>query len=240
MAEEAQSIPGSEIGSELPKQNAAVGVAGSGTEPASGDNGKLAGILAKQARGEKLTRSETGFLGGIRNRKPAAAAGPAGPPAPANPLLSVPVNPANPLLAPPASGAEPVPGVPAPAYDSSLLRETADGICGAADTITKRIVGWYAEYNGGDRVTVEQYEKAVALHDGNRRLIVEGSEPAVTALCEALKCPPEKLNKIVRSSGLVAGLGAHLLAVSAALKQIREDKMEREKNKPAMTAEVKP
>lgn len=233
MADETQNA-----GATLPSEDAAKREAGSTVQPPSERDRKLADILGKQARGETLSKAEIGFLGGIRRKKNHASIVPPSVPPPAAPA-STPLPPIapkseNPLLAAPSTAG---PGQATPlhetvrVYNSEALRKTADGICAAVDGITKFVVGDAARKAGGNDSTVEKYRQAVALQPENRSLIVEGSEPAVTALCEALKVEPDKLDKIIRSSGLVAGLSAHFMAVKAALDQIKQDKLEHEKSK---------
>ena len=186
---------------------------------------KLAGILEKQGRGEKLSRAEAGYLGGVRRKeKPAVAQSPA---SNQNPLLEIAANPDNPLFEPAAKAEAPAVRAVVAVVDSALIRRTADALLSSLDTGTKIYVGYEAKQAGGDKATVEEYKSAVALQPDNRQLMVENSEPVVLGLCNFFGCTPDKLEGYIKNSGFLAGAIAHGIGVVAAVKSIRESKKER-------------
>lgn len=198
---------------------------------------RLESILAKQARGESLTRAEAGYLGSQRRRKQPVVAPATNP----NPLLEqaaeAPAPADNPLLAPSPSNPVASEPVVATAVDNVRLREVADTILSSLDTATQFVVGYQAEkIPGVGKPVVEKYKSAVALKDGNRKLIVENSEPMVLAACKFFKCSPEQLESVLKNSGFLGGIFMHCVGVSAALKSIKESRTEAEQS----TAKPKP
>ncbi len=220
----AEELPSTPPGSEL----AAATVPDSQPLPPSQPDGspdsRLAAILAKQARQEKLSAAERGYLGSIKRRgtpKAVAADSPApslppAPPASENPLFAV---------ASPAAAA--APSSPAPAVNSDLLHRAANSLLSSLDKATQIYVGYEARQAGADASTAERFKKAVQLQPENRQLIVENSDPILLAACEWFGCTPENLEEYVKKSGFLGGLFAHGLGVYTAVKELREARLAR-------------
>ena len=208
-------------------------------QPQSGGDSRLAGILAKQASGETLTASERGYLGAVRRRgmakAPAAKASnnpllaPEPKPEPmAKAPLAPPAAPAdNPLFADQAQPENPIGGLAVSAADSEVIRLAAEAILDGMDTTTKLYIAYEARAAGGDELTVRRYEAAVALNPSNRKLMSENSEPVVLALCKFFGCSPDKLASVLKNSAFMCGLFAHVTAVAATVKSIRESAKEK-------------
>ena len=225
--------------SELPIQPQASTLAAD-TTPASqpvpaseselGCDSRLAAILEKKSRGEKLSAADRGYLGSVKRR---GTPRPVAPAADANPLLAVPANPENPLFESAPEAQAPADSSVATSVDSGLLRSTADALLNTLDTVTKIYVGYEAKQAGGDAQTVEQYKSAVALQPENRKLMVENGEPVVLGLCKIFKCSPDKLQTVLQSSGFIGGLAMHALAVGTAVKSIKDSQRERAASNPS-------
>lgn len=202
-------------------------------QPQPVGDGRLAAILAKKDRGEKLDRSESGYLGGIRRAAKPVASG--NQPA-ASRLPEQNRNPENPLFeleAEPAGGPKAFVAASAlPLVDSAAIRKAAGAILDSVDLGTKIYVGYEAKQAGGDKQTIEQWKSAVALQSGNRDLMLEGSEPIVLWLCEKFKCEPDQLEKVLKNSGFIGGAFMHFMGVATAVKAIRESKKEKQANQP--------
>lgn len=198
----------------------------------------LADVIAKHEAGHPLTHQERGILGAARRKAKPRVTSPAAdqnlfmePPAAPAPAPGTsqpkPVAPSdNPFLE-----TETVGTVPAPADVNSVVtaeacRMAADAICDAVDQGTQLWVSYEATKAGADKQTVKQYESAVALQPRNRKLMVENSAPVILAACKLLKCEPQQLPDILKKGGFAAGIFAHAIAVTAAIKSIRESKKE--------------
>ena len=205
-------------------------------QPLAGTDSKLAAILEKQAKGETLSARDRGYLGAVKRRgkpKTVAAA-----PAP-NPLFELPQNSDNELFdqTPPAQTL--AAAAVATAFDSALLHRVADSILSSVDKATKIIVGYEAKQAGLVPDTVEKYKEAVSLQPENRSLMVENSDPVIIGLAKLFDCAPDKLETVVKSSGLVGGFLAHGFGVYTALKDLREARKER-LSQPAPASTVTP
>ena len=203
------------------------------SEPQPSGDSRLAGILARQAAGETLTASERGYLGAVKRRgqPKKTIAAPV-----ANPLLEPVANPENPLFTEPEAAA-PVAQIEAgglvlSAADSLVIQNAAEAILDSMDTTTKLYIGYEARAAGCDPRTVEAYESAVALNPRNRDLMAKNSEPVVLALCKFFNCSPDKLASLLKNSAFMCGLFAHVTAVTATVKSIRESKKERSQTTP--------
>ena len=194
------------------------------SEPEPSCDSRLAAILEKKSRGEKLTAADRGYLGAVKRRGTPKTVAPA---ADANPLLTVEANPENPLFESAPEAEATADSSVATSVDSGLLRSTAYALLSSVDTITKIYIGYESKKAGGDAETVEQYKSAVALQPENLKLMVEGSEPVVLGLCDVFKCSPDNLVKVLKSSGFIGGMAMHLIAVGTALKSIKESQRER-------------
>lgn len=196
---------------------------------------RLAAILLKKDSGGTLTASERGFLGATK-RKGIRAAAPAK--SRQNVLFEAsPISQPTPSSSPPVAGnplfeaahadeasADSLAGVP---IDSTLLRSAATAILDSMDTATKLYIGHIAANAGADPATVAAYKSAVALQAGNRELMVENSQPLVLMLCKMFNCSPDKLADVLKNCGFIAGLAAHVTAVFAVAKSIRESRAQR-------------
>ena len=222
MAEELPTTPGEKT---LASEIATPGEALPANQPQPVTDSRLAAILQKKDRGETLTPADRGYLGSVKKRgRPKKVAAVENP----NPLFQPPPVSENPLFEAPQRSDEPAPGFGAAAVDSVLIKETADALLSSADYVTKQIVGYKARKAGADADTVAQYESAVALKDGNRKLMVENSEPVVLGLCNFFGCTPDKLADYIKNSGFIAGAVAHAVGVTAAIRSIDESRRERE------------
>ena len=215
-----------------------------GSPPASGDaltvkpksvKPSLADVLAKQARGEVLTPQDRGVLGASKRKakaklmpaektenlfvEPPPANQPAPPPASPAAATSAPVA-DNPFIEAEKVAAAPVAPVSYSDFSADDYKQAAEAICDSMDLGTQIGIGYYAEQAGGDKQTVARYESAVALKERNRRLMVDGSEPVIRALCRWFKCEPSKLPELLRGSGFAAGAITHTLGIVAAVKSI--------------------
>ncbi len=190
----------------------------------SGDN-RLAAILQKKQSGETLTAAERGYLGSVKRKGKRKVMDP-------QPAQNVLLEPApasvgsadNPLLAAAPAPQAPAGGVAPPQFDSALVQKTAGALLDSVDSITQMWIGHEAKQAGGDEQTVAKYQSAVALQPRNRELMVQNSEPVVLMLCKLFKCAPDQLENTLRNSGFVGGLVCHTLAVTAAVKSIRESR----------------
>jgi len=205
----------------------------------------LADVLAKQSRGGLLTPQERGVLGASK-RKAKAKVMPAEKtenlfiePPPANQSAPPPASPAaaasasvadNPFIEAETVAAAPAAAVCYSEPDAKAYKLAAEAICDAMDNGTQMWIGYEAEQAGADKQTVAQYESAVALKARNRELMVENSEPVIRFLCKWFKCEPEKLPEIIRQSHFAAGLIAHSFSVVAAVKSIRQSKIEKQQD----------
>ena len=185
---------------------------------------RLAHVLAKQARGEKLNHRERGCLGATRTHgKPEKII----PAVVENILLDVPEPAAAPADNDLFERAD-VAAVPAnKVFDATRCRAAADALLSAADLGGQLYVGWEAKRADADKQTCDEYKSAVALQDGNRKLMLDGCEPIVLWLCKVFKCEPEQLEAVMKSSGFIGGAGMHVLGVVTAVKSIRESKKEK-------------
>jgi hypothetical protein len=218
--------------------------AGGAVEPAKPKSGKpsLSDVLAKKAAGGVLTAQERGILGAEKRRAMAGLKftplretapflvthNPPPMPVPSPALTPAPVAAGeNPLLPPEAPDVAAPVAVADAALSAEACRLAADAICDTIDNTGRLYVGWQAEKAGADIRTQREYESAVALQPRNRQLMVDGSEPVVRFLCRWFKCEPDKLKDILQGSGFAAGLMAHGLAVTAAVKSIGQSKAQR-------------
>lgn len=181
---------------------------------------RLAYVLAKQARGEKLNPRERGCLGATRTH---GAPRKVAPIVADNILLDVQAPPENELFESEDLAAVPVDK----AFDSARCRAAADALLTATDLGGQLYIGWEAKRAEADKQTCDEYKAAVALQDGNRKLMLDGSEPIVLWLCKTFKCEPEQLEAVMKSSGFVGGAAMHILGVVTAVKSIRESKKEK-------------
>ena len=199
-------------------------------------NDRLAAILQKQASGGKLTASERGYLGAVK-RKGKIKMSP--PPADSNPLLEADATAAAPTTAPAAATADNIlfsdepqaqtaaAGLVATAADSAVIKAAAEAILDSVDTATKIYVGHEAAEAGADAATVAQYESAVALQPRNRDLMAKNSEPVILMACKLFGCEPSKLPDVLKNCGFAAGAFAHLMAVTVAVKSIKQSRQEK-------------
>lgn len=153
------------------------GAGGSASQPATPagiPSPELAQLIARKARGEKLTSSEYGKLGGYYRKRPTAALAPQGPGPSRVDLLR-------------ASGAVDRPEAPmdlpsAPPVDPQLVKDTTAAILSAVDGVTCRWFETEAKKLGADPESTALMVAEVKLQDAQRSIMVETSPVVIQSL----------------------------------------------------------
>lgn len=143
--------------------------------PAGIPSPELASLIARKARGEKLTSQEYGKLGGYYRKRSSPA--PLAPSAPAPSRLEL-LRDAGAVDRPEA----PAPLPAAPPVDPQLVKDTTAAILSAIDGVTCRWFAAEATKLGSDKESTSLLVEEVKLQDSQRAIMVETSPAVIQSL----------------------------------------------------------
>jgi len=142
-----------------------------------------ADLLKKHAAGEKLTPADYGKLGAWKAKLKSLVTGGGRPPVPATAAAS-----SSPALPPPGTGPV-VASNPAPdgsagsaPVDPDLVRRTTAAILTTCEGIACSWIVTEARKAGADEITARQFERAAALQQGPRELMIQTSPEVLASM----------------------------------------------------------